>query len=498
MKSIFLKEKTIAQHIERKESDTLSYSSDDVVKVEEASTLHNESVSEAEKKLVRKINWILLPMIWIVHFVQIADKGVLSNSVILGMLKDTNMTHDQYSLLGSIFSLGYIITQVPNSYFMQRLPTSKYLGTLVIGWAFITIGSAFVTNFGQMLSCRLLLGICESVTTPCLLITVNGLYRRNEQSSFIGFIWFSRSTGSIVNSLITYAIARTLDGAHGLPAWRWLFLIYGILTLFAGILAIFFLFDDPYSKLLKLTDEERKIVEKRIEDNSTTREKSVKVHHYWESLCEPRYYLIMIASYIGSIPAGGSSLYKAPLIASFGFTALNTILIQIPSSLISIIFLLSTIYLHRRLGKYPLVLIYSYSLAMIGYLLLVVLPHSSIKLLGYFISHGSAGAHALLLAIIANNVNGYSKKIFYNGSYMIAHTLGGFTGPFLMFGREAPYYNTGFTIFIIANLVALLCVLVAIYLMSRINKKRLAAGVTKTDVYLDLTDRENSNFVYIL
>ncbi|CAO3614721.1 unnamed protein product [Cunninghamella echinulata] len=68
--------------------------------------------SEAERRLVKKLNWMLLPIAWAIVFIQFADKSALSVAAVLGMLKDTNTTKGQYSLLGSIFYVGFILFQV--------------------------------------------------------------------------------------------------------------------------------------------------------------------------------------------------------------------------------------------------------------------------------------------------------------------------------------------------------------------------------------------------
>ncbi|CAO3621487.1 unnamed protein product [Cunninghamella blakesleeana] len=135
---------------------------------------------------------------------------------------------------------------------------------------------------------------------------------------------------------------------------------------------------------------------------------------------------------------------------------------------------------------------------MVACILLAVLPHSGIKLLGYYLTCANNGFFIVIIGNVSINVSGYSKKVFYNGSMVIGNALGSFVGPLLMLEKEAPSYRTGMIIFAASNLLTSLCLLLCLYLMHRVNKKRLAAGVTKTDAYLDLTDREDPNFIYKL
>ena len=136
---------------------------------------------------------------------------------------------------------------------------------------------------------------------------------------------------------------------------------------------------------------------------------------------------------------------------------------------------------------------------MVGVILLAALPPSGVKLLGYLLAWAMAGTHGILLTIIAANVTGYTKKIFYNAMYMIAFTLGNFVGPLVMLESEAPNYRTGMIIYSIANVAVLVSLFINRQIMARQNKARIANPINDVvDVNEDLTDRENTTFIYRL
>ncbi|KAI8333543.1 major facilitator superfamily domain-containing protein [Chlamydoabsidia padenii] len=488
-------EKPDLEHIERKQVfDTDSYHEQDI-----SSDIHAPIVkSEAEKRFVKRLNWKLLPFVWLIVFIQFADKSSLSLSAVLGMLQDTRTNQSQYSLLGSVFYIGFILFQIPNNYLIQRLPISKYLGSLLILWG-ISVGcTALCQNFAQLVACRVLLGLFEAGTYPCLYIILNSLYRRQEQSACFGFLWMSNGSGTVFAVLISYGVAH-LGNAHGIAAWRWNYLVFGILTVAIGIATFFFMIDSPDSKHLHLTEEEKVIVEARTQDNAVVMERTVKISHYWESVKEIRYYLVVLAAFCNNLSNGGLVVFSTPFVATLGFHSLDAILLQIPSATISALFVLLAVIIHRKTNSMSLATIVCGGIAMIGCILLACLPHTAIKLLGYYLAWGFNGSYVMLLTLVANNVSGYSKKIWYNASVMVAYTLGSFVGPLVMLDYEAPVYRSGMIVFVAGNLVVVISICLALFLMKRTNAKRMTdrKGI-KTDAHLDLTDKQDTNFVYKL
>jgi hypothetical protein len=62
----------------------------------------------------------------------------------------------------------------------------------------------------------------------------------------------------------------------------------------------------------------------------------------------------------------------------------------------------------------------------IGMILLLVIPKTQVKLLGFYFAWSYCAVYVLLITSISNNVSGYTKKIFYNGVLMVFYTLGNF------------------------------------------------------------------------
>lgn len=255
--------------------------------------------------------------------------------------------------------------------------------------------------------------------------------------------------------------------------------------------------DTPQSRWLSLTEEEKEIVKLRTQDNAVVRKGQVSKEQYFEALKEPRLWLIFISAMVNNFQNGGLIHFSNVLVKSLGFDTLDTILLQIPSGFVSALFVFGGVMLHRKTGQLCFSVMVLSTISGIGCLLLAVLPQNGIKLLAFYLSWPCTGAYTLIVSLISSTVSGYSKKIFYNGILMIAYTLGNFIGPLVILDHEAPAYKSAMWVYFAANVLVCVCFVLIRVWLSRLNVKK-APGRTNepTDVNLNLTDREDPNYVY--
>lgn len=108
-----------------------------------------------------------------------------------------------------------------------------------------------------------------------------------------------------------------------------------------------------------------------------------------------------------------------------------------------------------------------------------------------------AAGFVMLLVSVANNVAGYTKKVFYSCALMVFYTFGNFIGPFLMVPSQAPLYVGGMVGCIVANAVTIILLLYTRWSMAKENRRRIA-NPTNQVLLPNMTDVENENFIYRL
>jgi hypothetical protein len=89
-----------------------------------------------EKRLVRKIDMMILPYLAVCYCFFYIDKTTLSYAAIFGIQEDLKLVGTQYSWLSSMFYFGFLAWALPTNLLMQRLPVGKYLGFNIFLWGF--------------------------------------------------------------------------------------------------------------------------------------------------------------------------------------------------------------------------------------------------------------------------------------------------------------------------------------------------------------------------
>lgn len=128
-------------------------------------------------------------------------------SAVLGIYQDISINGSQFSWLGSIFFLGYLVYQIPNQFFVQWFPLRRYLGACVTIWGAVMLFTALGRTFSQMAALRFLLGTFEAATLPWTYVIISNLYRRREHPYYFGFANVCHGIGAILANLVAAGVS---------------------------------------------------------------------------------------------------------------------------------------------------------------------------------------------------------------------------------------------------------------------------------------------------
>ncbi|RSL52321.1 hypothetical protein CEP51_015073 [Fusarium floridanum] len=219
--------------------------------------------SEAEKKLVRKIDLYLMTSLWVMYLFSYMDRSNIGNAKIAGMNDDLGLTDEEYSLAIVVFIIGYILGQVPSNMFLTRLRPSLYIPGMMIAWGTVVCLMSLIKTPAQLIGCRLLLGLMEASFVPAVVFLISTWYKKTEQAKrFMTFTSAAILAGAF-GSIVAGAIIETLHNAHGITGWRWLFIVEGLATIGVAIIGPFILLDYP-GTTKKFSVDERTLATRRL------------------------------------------------------------------------------------------------------------------------------------------------------------------------------------------------------------------------------------------
>ncbi|KAJ5181460.1 hypothetical protein N7449_011607 [Penicillium cf. viridicatum] len=454
-----------------------------------------------EKALVRKIDWMIMPLMWAAYNLQYLDKVLINYASVMGLLSDTNMHTDQFSNLTLAFYVTYLFFELPTGFLMQRLPTAKYLGFNVTIWGLMTTLNCTAKNFPGLMVLRVLLGCFESAIAPALILITSMWYKRDEQPQRMGIWYLGTGTASIMGALVAYGLLFYTPDQF--KPWQIMFLIFGLITIAVGISIFFFLPDNPMTS--RLTHAEKILAIERLRENQTGIEnKHFKRNQFVEVFRDPQTYLIVIIVTAMDVPNAATSSFTSLIIKNFGFTTKETELLNIPNGAVSIVSILTTSYFAGRYNQRCLCVVVSLACGLLGGCLLAFSPKDmkGAQLAGNYLTQVTGSALPIMYSLAGANVAGHTKKVSMNAILLMSFCLGNILGPLTFRTEDEPDYIPAKIAIVVTISVAIVFTigLRTYYVLEnrRRDKNREGEVHQENSEFLDMTDRENREFRYKL
>lgn len=108
-----------------------------------------------ERKLVRRMDFRILPVIIVMFLFNIIDRNGLTNARLGTLEEDTNLQGSQYQTVLMILYVGYLLAQVPSNAILPYTRPSLYLPACMAVWGCVSAATGAANSFGGLLACRL-------------------------------------------------------------------------------------------------------------------------------------------------------------------------------------------------------------------------------------------------------------------------------------------------------------------------------------------------------
>lgn len=465
-------------------------------------------VDEAEKKRVlRKIDWYLIPLIGMLYAFQFMDKTTTSYAAVMGFKKHFNMKGTMYSWCGSAFYLGYLLFEFPATAILQKFPLAKATSSFIVLWGIILCLHAVPTNYAGIITLRVILGMFESAVTPAMVFFTSQWYRKEEQFLRTAF-WFScNGLGIIVGGAIAYGVASA-SSHYSIEGWRILFIVTGLMTIVTGFIFVLHVPDTP-SKAWFLTEDEKRVQIERIRSNQQGfGNRHFKKHQFMEAMTDANTWLFFAFAIAGNIPNGALTNFASILLNSdFGYTAKESLLMNMPTGAVEFVGCITLAWSVKYFKHRLAISIFAMTISLMASCLLAFASSKHVRLAGYYLMYVYPITTICALSCFASNTAGHTKKVTTNAIFLIGYCVGNLIGPQTFISKQAPSYTGGKISFVICYAFTILFLCLIYFNYWRLNKKKEKdmhlIDLTQLEQhenleFADLTDKENPYFRYSL
>ncbi|KAL2832513.1 major facilitator superfamily domain-containing protein [Aspergillus cavernicola] len=480
---------------------------------------------EEEKKVLRRIDLRVLPLLLGAYFFQQLDKSSLSYVSIFGLVEDANLVGQQYSWLGSILYLAQLVMQPLAALVLVKLPTGKVIGAAIFFWGSSLAIMAACTSFPSLLGLRFCLGAFEAMIAPSCIAVTQMWWRRGEQTWRAAMWNAMNGVTAIVGSLFTYGLGHIKSDT--LYSYQIIFILCGLLTVSYSLVVLIFMPDSPMEAKF-LNEREKMIAVERLRANQMgIISREWRWDHVWETLIDVKtwiWFLLIIAI------SGGISTFGSLIITSFGYENFDAILFNLPFGAIQFVIILAGGWAATKFRTKGVVIAVIAMLAAVGTIMLLTLPRDQkgALLVGYYLVSCLAGVTPLVYAWEAQNTAGDTKRKCTSAVVLIGMCTGNVIGPQLYNLNQAPEYRPGLisnlVMFVLVAIIALVADLYLYWLNKRHAKRREELGKNARIVdesmmrkdgeeaevedgkggerggdkgFLDTTDLKNEDFIYV-
>jgi Major Facilitator Superfamily len=160
-----------------------------------------------------------------------------------------------------------------------------------------------------------------------------------------------------VGGILAFGISH-FEG-HAIKSWQLLFLVLGLVTVVWSFCIGMYLPDSPM-KAKCFSEEDKKLMIERVRHNETgIQNKKYKKYQIIEALTDPFVWCCVLLILVANLVIGGLGVFSNLIIKQFGFTVLQTQLLNIAQGALTIVVMVSSALLSQKAGQTCLVMIVS-------------------------------------------------------------------------------------------------------------------------------------------
>ncbi|GAA5941691.1 uncharacterized protein JCM15063_002643 [Sporobolomyces koalae] len=424
------------------------------------------------KKLLRKVDWHLLPYIIVSYMVVRLDLNNINNAGTMN--KETgdsikqvlHLDAKQWAWVVGCFYYPYMVSEPICTFLLRPVTPSRWLCRIMVSWGAVMCFMSLVKNYGGLIACRVLLGLFEGSFFTSVILSWSYWYHPSELAPRILWLYVANSSSGGFSGIFAYAVS--FGNSSKIYGWQILFILEGLITVVLGIGMLFLLPNFPTTSKWLTPLEQEYIVAHLHRDAPKLTSKNFDWPECRRMLLDPTFYSFTLFWMCWSVSAWGVTTMQTFLILDLGITSsAGTQLMQIPPAATGIAFCIISAYLIRKRNVSAfLVTLLLVGGAFIAFIVLLKASQAGVRFAAVCVIVGAApSAYACLWARRVASLRGASASALGIGLLNAVSQFSGILGPQVFRTDYAPRYHNSIIASLVFCAIGFLTVGVSWYLM---------------------------------
>ncbi|KAH8201888.1 hypothetical protein TruAng_003975 [Truncatella angustata] len=306
------------------------------------------------KKITRKLDIALLPLLGIMYLLAFLDRTNIATAKLNGFEADLAMPSNGYNTALWVFYLPWGMVR-----------PSLWLGGIVFVLGIASTCQGLTRSPGGLYACRALMGVVEAGVQPGAALLMGQYYRRSEFAPRFSFFICCALLGNTFSAFLAYAIGN-MDGVHGLEGWRWIFILEGVVTgCFGAVLAMFT--PDWPEKAHFLDPHERESFLNRLKIERGQEKSNMQNVEWIKCILNWKTWAVTFIYFCSDMSAASTVSFSPTILSQLGYTGNRANVMLIPIYLVGAFIMVASGWIAGRLNNRSIVIAFGAAISIVGW-----------------------------------------------------------------------------------------------------------------------------------
>jgi len=401
-----------------------------------------------ESKLMRKIDFRVIPFLCILYLLAFLDRVNIGNAKSFGLVKELNLVNVQYNTALTMFFIPYVIFEIPSNILMKKLSPRVWLSGCMFMFGLVSVCQGLVQSYGGLLATRFFLGVFESGMFPGCFYLIGMWYKRTEAQRRYSFFFSSTTLAGAFGGLLAAAIGK-MSGLRGYAGWRWIFILEGVLTCVVAILFFFILPSFP-EQASWLNEEEKAYVKARLEaeQGKSALERPITLRDVGRVFKDYKVILGGLMYFGMIVPAYGYAFFAPTIIGTYNYSPVQTQLHSVPPWAAAFAFAMIIAFFSDFVKHRFLFTIIPICVSIAGFCIMITVhDNQHVEYGGLFlVTMGTYSAMPVIVCWFNMNLGGHHRRAVGTAWQVGFGNIGGIIATYAFIQTDAPYFKMGHSI----------------------------------------------------